>query len=304
MGPSRPNSPFTSRERVHTAIQHGRTDRIPKGELCIEDGVIRKELGIERIGFPERYEFVRRLDLDIITLSPVYPELKGRLPGAGDLAWPDLDVWVDRSGLFTFALLDGAFGWGVRIFGFKAFLLLPVRAPALLKELIHGVEELNNRVATMLIDRGIDGVIIAEDIAYRRGLLAGPEVMRRHFLPSLGRQVRGMTREDRPVFYHSDGNFEVVMSDLAEIGFKGLHCIDRHSGMEILVLQEKYGNSLCFWGTLTAEDVAGSADPAYREGLVARMGSIGAKGGFIAGTTSGLFEGIDTASLASIYRGL
>jgi len=222
----------------------------------------------------------------------------------GDLGWSDLDAWVHRSGLFTFGLLDGAFGWGVRIFGFKDFLLLPVRDPNLLQEFLGEVEALNVEASAILIDQGIDGLILAEDIAYRRGLLAGPKVMRRHFLPSLGRQVRGMTREDRPVFYHSDGNFEEVVSDLAEIGFKGLHCIDRHSGMEILALQEKYGNSLCFWGTLTAEDVAGSADRGYREGLVARMRSVGAKGGFIAGTTSGIFEGIDTASLASIYRGL
>ncbi|MFH1123786.1 MAG: uroporphyrinogen decarboxylase family protein, partial [Pseudomonadota bacterium] len=291
MGPSKPNRPFTPRDRVLTAIHQGRTDRIPKGELCIEDGVIRKELGLEKVGFEERYEFVNRLGLDIMCMNPVYPASKGGLPDAGELVWPDLEAWVHRSGLFTFALLDGAFGWGIKIFGFKAFLLLPVRDPGLLQEFIRGVEELNIRVAAMLIDQGVDGLIIAEDIAYRGGLLAGPEIVRRHFLPSLARQVGEMARGDRPIFFHSDGNLTEVMSDLVDMGFKGLHCIDRHSGMDISDLKHRYGEALCFWGTLAVEDVARSGDPSYREGLVEGLLSIGPNGGFIAGTTSGLFEG-------------
>ncbi|CAA7600957.1 Nitrate reductase gamma subunit [Acididesulfobacillus acetoxydans] len=92
--------------------------RVPKGELCIADSLIAKALNCRVVGFRERYAFVKGMNLDIVTVGPVYPEQGKRLPGRNEIIWPELKEWIAETSLFTFALLDGAFEWGLRTLGF------------------------------------------------------------------------------------------------------------------------------------------------------------------------------------------
>ncbi|MDA8228908.1 MAG: hypothetical protein M0T74_14665, partial [Desulfitobacterium hafniense] len=132
----------TSRERVALAIRHCITDRIPKGELCIDDAVILRDLQCERVSFPERYEFVKRLGLDLVCLAPEYQHENG-LPESDTCIPPDLDRWTMETQLFSFALLDGVFGWGMRTLGYEEFFKLPMRSPQVFTSLLKEVEKLN-----------------------------------------------------------------------------------------------------------------------------------------------------------------
>ena len=290
-----------SRQRVRLAIEHRETDRIPKGEICIEDSVIKKELDCINVGFKEKVEFINKLGLDIICLSPIYPALNRDLPGSNDFAWPHLSDWLLRSDLFTFATLDGVFGWGTRIFGFREFLTLPMQSPKDLLNFIKSVEGLNIELAKALADEGIDGLIIADDVAYEKGLLTGPEIMRRYFLPSLALQVEEMAAGGIPIFFHSDGNLNTIMTEIIQTGFKGLHCIDPNSDMDIVDLKLRVADKLCLWGNLDANDLTQSHDPVFSRKLVETTLSVASKGGFILGTTCGIFEGLDLNRLSAIY---
>lgn len=291
-----------TRLRVLSAIRHRAVDRVPKGELCIDDAVIRKELGCHRVGFEERLEFVNRLGLDLICLTPKYPlDVRG-IPEARDVLWEDLQRWTGNTPLFSFAIIDGVFGWGIRTLGFERFVTLHVRSPLNLEDLIKRVEALNGELSKIVVEQGINGIIIADDIAYTRGLLTSPKIIREYFIPSLERQLEEIAGKGVPVFFHSDGNYGEIITDLIQIGFEGLHCIDSNSGMDALALQQAYGESLCLWGTLAADDLAKSAEPVYFAELIENIRRLNSGGGFILGTNSGLFEGIDVGRLTEIYR--
>ncbi len=288
-----------SRERVKAAIQCQQLDRIPKGELCLDDTLIKQVLKCDHVGFEERVSFINSLGLDLVCLSPDYPTCAG-IPTASGITLPDLERWVLDTPLFTFALIDGSFGWGMRTLGYADFLTLPRRSPLALQELIENVERLNKDLIKRCIDQGVDGIILADDIAYQRGLLLNPNLLRNKFFPSLSRQVVAV-KDQVPVFFHSDGDYAEVIPDLIKCGFRGLQCFERRAGMDPLKLKCQYPE-LCVWGTLEVEDLERAADPGYLEKVISEIAELSSRGGFILGTTCGLFPGINLDGLTAIYE--
>jgi uroporphyrinogen decarboxylase len=287
-------------QRVINTIQHKSSDRIPRGEIIIDDSIVEKELACGMVGFDERLQFSSLLGLDICCLSP-QPVHSGGLPQPEDLVWPDLRKWVDRSGLFTFAILDGSFGWGGRIFGFEKFFSICLRDQPGLRDFNQGVERLNRDLGRRLAEEGIHGLILADDLAYTGGLFVSPRTMEEHFLPCLSRQADNLLSMGLPLFFHSDGNFMDILPRIAAMGFHGFHCIDPDSNMDVAVVRSRAGRDLCLWGTLTARELEGCEDQKAQECLSRRIADHSSSGSFILGTTSGLFKGLRIDGLRSIY---
>ena len=107
-------------------------------------------------------------------------------------------------------------------------------------------EKLNRELG--FIDAGVDGIIIADDIAHQRGLMVSLATLREYLFPSLARQVE-LIRRHLPAFFHSDGQYAEVISDLINCGFQGLQCLEGGAGMDPLKLKSLH-LQLCLWGTL------------------------------------------------------
>lgn len=295
---------ISSRERVQTVIEKGAADRIPKGELCINDEIVCRVIGCKQPGFAEKFAAVQSLTLDLISLSPDYPCGLNRLPDHSECLWPDLKKWVTQTSLFTFAILDGAFEWGVRILGFQEFCVMLKRSPLSLQELVSRVEKLNLAMVERLAAEGVNGIIMADDIAHQNGLFASPQILRSSFIPSLARQVDFAMSAGLPVFYHSDGNYRAVIEDIVNAGFRGIQCLEKSAGMDISELQRKFGQKICLWGHLDVSDITEVNSEQSRLKLVESVRRLASRGSLILGTTSGLFEGMDISVLSSVYKAL
>lgn len=297
-------SKYSQRERVQRTIRHELTDRLPKGELCINDSVICRELNCSKVGFEEKLDFINKIGLDIFTVSPVFPHDKNRLPSPEEYEWPDIKRWANQTSIFTFAIIDGAFETGFRTYDFADFLTLPHRSPEELKNFISRVEKVNIETIKQAADQGIDGIILADDVAYANGLLTNPKVLREYFLPSLAKQVEEITRLGLPVFYHCDGNYSEIIPDLIDMRIQGLQCIEQGCGMDIGALQEEYGDRLCLWGHIDTEDTYHSLEADFMKHLSDSMKNISNRNGIILGTSCGLYEGMNIEGLTTIYRTL
>jgi len=292
-----------SRERVSLAIAHYDADRIPIGEITIADGLIREFLGVDRIAFAERREFVNRLGIDALCEPPQWPVPLLHLPDPADTQWKDLGVWATHTDRFAFAMLDGLFGWGTRLMGFERFLTASLKRSRELIDLMHAVERLNIALANRAVAAGADGILIADDIAYRQGTTMSPKALRDFFFPSLERQLIGMAPLKIPVFFHSDGNLNAVMDDLVEIGFQGLQCLEPEAGMDLARLKAAYGERICLWGNLDPRDLFLERDSEELEKRVRDMIEVAAPGGgFIFGTSSGLVDGMRPGNIEGVYR--
>lgn len=285
----------SSRELVQSILRHERGARVPKGELVLDDKVIAKSLDTLSIGFDERYEFAKSLGLDMIVLSPIYP--KNSL--SVDCSSLDINKWVNRD-LFSFVILDGAFELGLRVFGFPEYLSMVMSGDEELEEFILEVEKINKETIAKLSDQGINGIIVADDIAFQDGLIVRPSIFRELFLPTLERQVKEIESRKMTPFFHSDGYYMSVMDDIVEAGFKGIHCIDRNCKMNVKDLAS-YSKKICLWGHLDINDINASDDENAIKSMVSEIKDATDFKGFILGTNSGLFPGMDVDGLKRIY---
>lgn len=297
--------PLDSKSLVSGTIRGQVTDRIPVGELCIDDSLVADFTGPSRVGFPQRRQVADRLGLDLICLPADYGPLtaQGGLPAADTVRWNAIESWAGKTDLFIFALLDGGFAWGVKTWGFQQFVIMIMRRSAHVVALMRQVEALNRRLIRQAADLGADGIVIGDDIAYRQGLLLPPDLMKELFLPSLARQAGVCHGIGLPVFFHSDGDLRAILKEIAGSGIDGLQGIESAAGMDLASIKADYGHQLCLWGNLDpaclVEDLKAEAIDARVEAVLAS----GARdGGLIFGTSSGLFKGMRLQSIERAYR--
>ena len=296
-----------AKERVFLAIRREKADRIPRGEIVIEDVVIQSFLCCPRVAFEERWEFVRSLGLDIVCQRPFFPPQQAdmALPKSVHASWGDLGDWTERTDRFVFIVLDGAFGWGIRLWGFQRFVVALFRGSSDLTAFINGVEALNLELARRARDLGAMAVLLSDDLAYQRGLMASPKLLRMYLLPSLARQVEALTNLGLPVFFHSDGNLNEILADLAGMNLAGWQGLEASAGMDLALIKQRYGANLCLWGNL---DPSYLILPCHLEEIAEHIDSIvkaaGQSGGLIFGTSSGLFTGVRPENLRSVYETL
>ncbi|MCR3921240.1 MAG: hypothetical protein NUK65_01830 [Firmicutes bacterium] len=295
---------LNSRELVQYVLQNGVVDQIPKGELCINDAVLHKTMNVTQAGFEEKVAFVQTMGLDIFSLSPLCPEGMKSLPDKNEYHYQDVKKWALDTPYFTFAVLDGAFEWGMRLLGTLEF-CSNLRSKLVMDELIAQVEKLNMYMIDKLAAEGINGFILADDIAFQQGLFANPIVLRDLFIPSLARQAERILIQDLPVFFHSDGNYTAVIDDIVKIGVSGLQCLEKTAGMHIKQLQERVGPQVCLWGHLDTDDLERAVtDPSTREDLANTARKLARGNKFMLGTTSGLYEAMDMDTLRTLYAGV
>jgi uroporphyrinogen decarboxylase len=294
-----------ARSLVAAAIRRQPTERVPLGELCIDDALVTAFTGSVEVGFAQRLKVADQLGLDLICLAADYGPRTSRpgLPAAGDVRWDAIESWAGQTSRFVFVMLDGGFGWGIRTWGFQSFAIMVMRRSADVADLLGQVEALNRQLVARAAGLGADGVVIADDIAYQHGLLLPPDRMRALFLPSLARQTEACHTAGLPVFFHSDGDIRAILKDIAGSGFDGLQGIESAAGMDLAAVKADYGHQLCLWGNL---DPACLVEERPQESIDARVKAVlasgGREGGMIFGTSSGLFQGMRPQSIEWAYQ--
>ncbi|WP_425804360.1 uroporphyrinogen decarboxylase family protein [Desulfitobacterium sp. Sab5] len=295
---------LNSREQVKKLIQTGKADKILKGELVIDNEIVKSSLGCEYVGFEEKKCFVESLGLDLITVSPhSMDEYQIKNFKTEDYPMLDLRNWITRTKYFTFAIIDGAFEQGIQTWGLEKFFHLVKERSSSLEEWIQTIEKINLNLIRKLAAEGTDGIIIADDIAYAGGLIASPQSFRNYFIPSLVHQVEEIKRNGLIAFYHSDGNYQKVLQDIVKAGFDGLHCIDRNSKMDISQLQKEVGPNICLWGHLDVQDLEEVAhNPNQLKQKKQWIKELASEHRLLLGTSSGLFQGINIQGLHALYQ--
>lgn len=300
------NENLNSRERVKRLIFTGVTEKILKGELLIEDHVVQKVLDCNYVGFEERKSFADSLGLDLMTVSPRAIDAGGQIENRAENYYiPDLQKWATQTKYFIFAILDGAFERGIKLWGLEEFFRMVKASSSALQAWIQTIERVNLNLIQRLAAEGADGIIIADDIAFAGGLIAHPQSLKNYFIPSLARQVEEIKRTGLIAFYHSDGNYRKVLQDILQAGFDGLHCIDKNSKMDISQLYKEVEPKICLWGHLDVRDLEEAAqDPQKLELKKHWIKELASEHRFLLGTNSGLFEGINIQGLKMLYQNI
>jgi uroporphyrinogen decarboxylase len=92
-------------------------------------------------------------------------------------------------------------------------------------------------------------------------------------------------KPDILIFYHGDGDLQVIIPDLIEIGVDVLNPIQPEC-MDAIALKKQYGDKLSFWGTIGTQTTMPFGKPTDVVSLVEQMiASVGKGGGLVLSPT-------------------
>lgn len=235
--------------------------------------------------FPIEYPICEMIDLE--NYDPPKPvecfdaEKIGRcLEIAGD----SLAVLGNIPGPFTTAwMLTGYENIAVKLFD----------NPVFLESLLRIGCDFYIRLAELMINCGIHVIIIAEDLGHDTGLFISPEHLKSHVFPYLEKLIRFIKNKETPVLLHCDGNINLILQDLVNMGISGYHPIERKAQMHLKEVKTKYGYEICLVGNVSSSSTLpyGSSEEIERE-VIDCINVAAPGGGYILASDHSLHEGI------------
>jgi len=175
--------------------------------------------------------------------------------------------------------------WALR--GYDQMLMDFVTDPDLVDTILDIPYHYHLTAAKKLVGMGVDMIWVGDDVGMQTGMLISPRTWRRFFKPRMASFIAALKAINPrvKVAYHSDGDISPIIPDLIEIGLDVLNPI-QPACMDPAVLKQKYGNSLCFWGSMDEQYTLPFGSPeAVRAEVIARLNTIGKNGGLILGPT-------------------
>lgn len=291
------------RSCVRSALYGSPPDRLLCGELVLELDLVRDATGLAptaAVPLPAEQALLERWGHDLVTVTFSHGWGAPEQPDFEDALFR-LSYWRQESDLFVFALIDGPFSALAKAWTWQDAIVRiskeDTEVDNVMADAIVDLDELLLQVS----QAGADGVIIGDDIAYRRGPYIRPEHLRRIYFPYLNLLVLTAQDLDLPVVFHSDGNLWPIWDDLLATGINGIQGLDPYSAMSMALARERSGPHLCLWGNLDLGWLAQPRDgQAYADHLHEILDPlVGTPAIF--GTCSGLAPGLPLSNLDALY---
>jgi uroporphyrinogen decarboxylase len=295
-------TPLSRRRAVQRALAGKWPGRLLRGELVIDDAFVRDVVGLagEAIPWAARHAVLQRLRHDLVVVSfshgwgsPVQPD--------GEEALFLLRQWRTESDLFVFALVDGPFSAAAKAWGWEQALVkltrLPPDVPRFMAEAVVEQAEFVQRLAA----EGVDGILVGDDIAYRRSAYVKPAALRQSYFPYLTVLVEACQQTGLPVVFHSDGNLWDLLEDLVATGINGIQGLEPAAGMSLAGVRGWVGPELCLWGNV---DVGWLAQPRPAAEITAEVQRLLAPlvgTPLILGTSGGLMAGLPGVNVEAMF---
>jgi len=199
--------------------------------------------------------------------------------------------------------LGGPFTQGLLLFGFTNFMRTLHVAPSSVRRITEKVEGFQTELGKIAIDMGVDIVWIPDDLGMTDGPFLSPQAFRKYIFPSMKSEVEAFKKRGVKVLLHSDGQIMALMDDIVEMGFDGIHPIERKAGMSLELMKAKYGDRLTLIGNVDATDLLphGTAQQIRRQVLEClQAGAPG--GGYILASDHSIHEGVKSANTKIMFE--
>lgn len=248
-----------------------------EGIEMVGDGLIKTDEDLEKIKFPDPYD-------DDVFYRPA-KEFIARYRGDKALAV------TCRSGL-TICFLS---------VGMEHFSLMLYDRPDFVLRVYDRFNDWCCKVAERIRDLPFDFMIVPEDLAWKKGPLFPPKLIRELFLP---RMKKFAQRIRIPWIYHSDGNLMPILEDLLSLGMNGIANIEP-GAMDINQLKKDYGHRVCLMGNIDLHYTLTQGTPEETEAEVKkRIEEIGIGGGYILASSNGLTSYCKPENVLAMNRAL
>lgn len=203
----------------------------------------------------------------------------------------------------TFWLMRGIFVRSWRLTGMTTLMINMIENPEFVHAIARMMLEFNLAQLDLLVEAGLDVLVIEDDIATTKMPLISPDQFK-IFVNHYNRQIVDKAHEKGlKVVRHSDGNLWPLMDTLVETGYDGLNPLEPQAGMEIKKVKEAYGHKLCLLGNIDCVDLLPSGTPDQVEQAVIQEIEDGAKGGgLILCSSNSLHPGVNPENCIAMFE--
>lgn len=196
-----------------------------------------------------------------------------------------VEGWHEKGLAVCGHLADTIFemAWAIR--GFEETMMDMLTEPEAITILFDRIMELRIQQLRIMVEAGIDILMLGDDVGMQTGMLIGADTWREFLKPRMARIIREAValRPGLPIFYHSCGNVAQIIPELIEIGVTVLNPIQPEC-MDLAFLKEAYGDQLAFWGGVSAQTNLSFGTPGQVKAEVERCIEIlGKNGGYLIG---------------------
>jgi uroporphyrinogen decarboxylase len=191
------------------------------------------------------------------------------------------DYWI--VGVTVTTIFETA--WALR--GLEQMLMDMALDPDLAHHILDVPFRYHLAAATRLVELGVDMIWTGDDVGTQHAMLISPTMWRQFLKPRMADFIAHLKSINPAIkiAYHSDGEISPIIPELIEVGVDVLNPIQPRS-MDPSEIARRFGNNLCFWGTIDEQHTLPFATPsAVRAEVLERLQTVGRKGGLILAPT-------------------
>jgi uroporphyrinogen decarboxylase len=289
-----------SRLRVLRALRGETVDRVPRGEICLEEDFIRALLGFRRrravIGALEQRAAVAALDLDLITVDAT-TGVQGLAQDADRLQLRRASEWRD-SGLAVVVQVDGPLNRLVKSLGVDGAATRLDRGKTRPFGTLDMVAARLRGAVQRAAGAGATALLVMDDSPELAAERIPLDHLRRYYRPQLAACLHTAASVRLPVFVHIAPWHWPLLDELASLnpaGFQGM------AGRPLAEYRERVGPQLCLWGNADAAWLAQTHSAAEAQDEARRMLAAG-RPRYLFGTATGLKAGVDVGTVLALYE--
>ena len=225
------------------------------------------------------------------------------VPRREDLGLLDLAVQRFKGQKATFWLMRGVFVRSWRLIGMTNYMMNVYTDPEFLHLLAKMMMEFSLAQLELLVEAGLDVLVIEDDIAMDKGPMISLEHFK-IFINSYNRQiVERAHQKGLKVVRHSDGNLWPLLDVLLETGYDGLNPLEPQAGMAMKKVKAYCGDKICLLGNIDCVDLLPNGTTEQVEQAVIQTIEDGATGGgLIICSSNSLHQGVNPENAIAMFE--
>jgi len=225
------------------------------------------------------------------------------IPRREDLGLLNMAVEQFTGQKAIFWLMRGVFVRSWRLIGMTNYMMHVYTDPEFLHLLAKMMLEYSLAQLDLLVEAGLDVLVIEDDIAMDKG----PMISVEHFetyINQYNRQiVESAHQKGLKVVRHSDGNLWPLLDLLLETGYDGINPLEPQAGMEMKKVKSYCGDRICLLGNIDCVDLLPSGTEEEVEQAVIQTIEDGATGGgFILCSSNSLHQGVNPENCIAMFK--
>ncbi|MBN1533285.1 MAG: hypothetical protein JXA20_11525 [Spirochaetes bacterium] len=202
-----------------------------------------------------------------------------------------------------FWMMRGAFVRSWRLVGMENLMMKIYDDPDFVHRVAGMVTDFSLKQLDMLVEAGLDVLIVEDDIADKNGPMISPAHFKEFINPYNRRLVDRAHEKGLKVVRHSDGNLWPLLDILIDTGYDGLNPLEPQAGMDMKRVKEYCGDRLCLLGNVDSVNLLphGTADEV--EAAVAEIIRVAAKGGGLIVDSSNTYHpGVKPENVIAVFK--